>query len=170
MSKLIFFAFSFLVLGISNAQADKLDKFGILRYDDGAIHLMTYKEMMKTSCPASTHLPTIRELAIETQSRGAKGILEVTQVNPKKVPRGYDLIQSMNVAGQLDQFYFSYEGYNSPYTGPEADLGTIFWSRSWLYDYEPQMALELHGLYAWIHVISVHNYNFAAAIRCFPGR
>jgi hypothetical protein len=80
-------------------------------------------------CPANMRLPTIRELAFEAQAHGAKGILEVSQVNPNEVPHGYYKISAINSRSrqQKDEFYFSHEGYKRP----EGDGGNNwFWSSS----------------------------------------
>ena len=65
----------------------------------------------QTACPAGTRLPTVRELAVEAQARGAQGILEVGQVDPAHVPAGYQLVHFFNEEGTEDQFYFSPHGY-----------------------------------------------------------
>lgn len=106
----------------NSAHADTI----ILRNADGSVREMTQREA-RTACPATTHLPTIRELAQESQARGARGILEVNQVNPDNVPSGYDALDSINPNGRADVFYYNSLGYQPP----NDDSGKYnFWTSS----------------------------------------
>jgi hypothetical protein len=110
------------------AYADKLDANGIIRNDDGSIHYMQQPTAM-SACPQDTHLPTIRELANISQANGAKGILEIDQVDPNKVPAGYGRVSGTNPDGRDDRFYFSAEGYKDP--NYDQDIPRYwFWSSS----------------------------------------
>lgn len=121
-SKYFLITITTLALGAASAQAAG----EILRDADGSIRYMNQHDAMK-ACPAGTHLPTIRELAKESQARGAIGILEVNQGNSDGVPTGYYKISAINPNGQKDEFYFNCEGYKRP----NGDLGNNwFWSSS----------------------------------------
>lgn len=112
--------------GSINAQAVTLDANGILRNDDGTIRYMNLDEALQ-SCPRGTHLPTVRELARDAQSRGAKGILETSQVNPNQVSPFVIKVSAVDPNGRLDEFYYDYRGYQRPM----GDLGNNnFWSSS----------------------------------------
>lgn len=68
-------------------------------------------------------LPTIRELAGIRALEGAKGILEMDQVDSNNIPLGYDPIWVVNADGSKDSFYFSDEGFAHP-------RNDRFWSSS----------------------------------------
>jgi len=160
MSKLLISACFFtLLLGTASAHAGGV----ILHNADGNIRYMNQYEAMK-ACPVGTHLPTIRELAEESQSRGARGILEVIQVNPDIVPAGYYKISAINPNGQKDEFYFNYEGYKDP-TG---DLGNNwFWSSS-VNPYYSHVAFDLFGGYGYVY--DNLRYYSDHAVLCIPGQ
>ena len=55
-------------------------------------------------------LPTARELAEAAKEKSAKGILEVTEA--ASAPHaGYYLITAQESNGQIDQFYYSHQGF-----------------------------------------------------------
>ena len=90
------------------------------------VRYLTHYEAAE-SCPAGTRLPTIRELAEEAEKRGAKGILELNQVDPKAVQKGYRKVSVINMNGKKDEFYFNHHGYKKPKR--ELDKNN-FWSSS----------------------------------------
>lgn len=95
-------------LGVNSANAADL----IVRYPDGSPIQASWSVAMQ-ACPAGMRLPTARELAKWAASRGAKGILEVNQVDPRATPAGYQLISVVDPDGKNDSFFYSYEGYES---------------------------------------------------------
>lgn len=98
----------------------------ILRGASGYAKLMFYDEAVK-ACPKGTHLPTVRELAKEMEAYGAKGILELKQVDPNKVPFEYYKVSAVNRDGRRDVFYYN----RVDYKGPIEDLESHwFWSSS----------------------------------------
>jgi len=108
------------------AEADYLDKDGILRSDDGHIRRMNQYDALR-ACPTGTRLPTAREFAKEAKRLGAKGILELGEVKNGEIPEGYEEISVKNPDGTKDGFYYNSEGYKNP----ESDLGkNLFWSSS----------------------------------------
>ena len=115
-------------LGFSALAADQMDREGILRYGDGSIHYMNQQDAMK-ACPEGTHLPSAREMAIESQKLGHRGLLELNQVESGKEPEGYYKISAENSDGTKDEFYFN--DYPESYRSPHDDLGrNWFWSSS----------------------------------------
>lgn len=129
-----------------------------LRWPDGSIRNYSFEEA-KRACPAGTHLPTVRELAKECQKRGAKGIFEVSEVDPNDPPFFFGKISAINLDGAKDEFYFEEKGYQ-PGDGLE---DSFYWTSSIdaVRSYE---AYILHGdqLYAgpWAHG--------ANAVFCIP--
>ena len=103
----------------TNAVLEPIPQSGdfIVRKVDGSNFALNWYEAMK-ACPANMHLPTIREYANMNQSRGANGILEISQVDPNNVPSGYILITATNPNGIKDNFYYSYKGYQRPVGEP----------------------------------------------------
>ncbi len=150
----------------TGAYADKLDKDGILRNDIGIIQYMTQTEALN-ACPAGTHLSTIRELAGMSQSMGAKGILETSEVKDGNVPDGYYLVYGKNPDGGYDKFYFNNNGYKRPegYFGP-----VRIWSSSdYLYSGLHAYALNLlNGYVVYRYIYSRDDH--AAAVRCVVDR
>jgi hypothetical protein len=129
MSKSLLLLFSACIfVSSTEAYADKLDLDGILRSDDGSIRYID-RDAAMTACPQGTHLPTIRELAELSKANGAKGILELNQLDPKKkLPAGYYGVHgAINPDGKKDSFYYNPSGY----VRPSGDLGkNWFWSSS----------------------------------------
>jgi hypothetical protein len=135
-TKCLLLTVNILVLGAASAQADDQ----ILRRANGSILFMTQYEasgvdpvtkikVRPDACEAAGkgRLPTIRELAQEAQTLGAKGVLEVNQVDPNNVPAGYYLVSAINPDRQKDEFYFNHDGYQRP----SGDLGAhLFWLAS----------------------------------------
>lgn len=125
-----------LILFVSGNVYAEAPPFGTaLREADHSAKLMTQYQAMGfddsgnilpegPACPEGRHLPTVREFAQYTQSLGAKGILDLSQVDPKHVPLGYKLIRVMNPDKKTDEFYYSAAGYK----GHADEL--VFWSSS----------------------------------------
>ena len=158
-----FLFFAFFVACYSNA--DHLDAEGILRDRAGEVRFVNQYQATK-SCPDGTHLPTAREHAEEAQRRGAKGILEISKVNPQEVPFGYKWIVAYNAQGKTDEFYFSNENYR-PRAGELKFYG--FWSSS-LPNPEATGAFALHNVYGSVFQArrsdSTGGYAHAYAVRC----
>lgn len=120
-----------LLIGIflvgADVLADTVDRDGILRDDRGNVIWMTQAEAIEACTRHGMRLPTVRKLAELSQAQGAKGILEITEVKDQAIPGGYYLVDSKNPDGNIDQFYFNRDGYNTP----GGDLGRKwFWSSS----------------------------------------
>lgn len=140
--------------------AGELDSDGLLRSEDGRLLHLSQPEAMK-ACPEGTRLPTIRELAKISQTRGAKGILEANQDD--EIPAGYEKISAINFDGQEDEFYFSREGYKHP----EGDLGEswMFWSSS-VHSSFSYLAWYLNGYSSQMAYVS--GYKDYGAVMCVP--
>lgn len=69
-----------------------------------------------TFCPLGTHMPSAREFAQIAMKYGAKGILEMDQVDPNNIPKGYSQIGgTLNYScGVQKPFYFNGEGIQPP--------------------------------------------------------
>lgn len=134
---------------------------GIIRNNDGTVADIAHVTAF-TACPQGTHLPTIRELSEESQAKGAKGILELSQVNADQIPKGYQKISAINPDGRKDEFYFNPEGQKRPL----GDLGHYwFWSSSRASEYQ---GYEMHGSGG----ITTYYSNYASpgvAVRCLAG-
>ena len=104
-------------------------------------------------------LPTARELALVAQSLGAEGISETRK-------DGYRLIRGTDSAGNPDNFYFSYKGYQRP----AGDLGNKwFWSSS-VHPYVSRDAYVLGGNNGdFGYGPRSYVYNFIA-VRCVRSR
>lgn len=100
----------------------------ILRDANGAVLGFTLFEA-RNACPSGTRMPTLREFAHYGQAKGAKGILEVNQVDPRKPPAGYNSFDFYNVEdGSNDAFYYNAEGFQRR---PDDEYGNLyFWSSS----------------------------------------
>tara|TARA_Y100000590_G_scaffold445177_1_gene576939 strand:- start:1067 stop:1573 length:507 start_codon:yes stop_codon:yes gene_type:complete len=116
---------------------------------------VSHDQAIKICSEKGMRLPTVRELALYAESRGAQGISETEK------PRHY-LIKGSDAEGNSDPFYFSYKGYEPP----EGELGEYwFWTSSIPSDYTP-VAYLLMGKYGDI-TYSVRNYFFRhIAVRC----
>ena len=108
-----------------SVRADYVGAYSILRTDDGQVKLIKQGTEFNT-CPEGTYLPTLRELAKETESWGAKGVLELNAVN--QIPPGYRLIRATDQWGNKDEFYYSFTGCKLP---TEID-GVVFWMASYV--------------------------------------
>ncbi len=139
------------------------DKDGFIRNSDCSFRGMHYDDAIK-ACPAGTHLPTAREVAEYSQSKGAKGISRTKFDENSSAPSGYTSVASTNPEGtQEDAFYYSNEGYSHPGT---ADTGS-FWLSSL-----PQGSYGIH--YARVFSNSngslsgvKHRTSGLAAVWCF---
>ena len=135
--KIKLFVFGFLAIGTSIASAYKLGADGILLNDDGTARVMSQYEALK-SCPSGMHLPTARELAIESQSYGALGLLELDQTPLA----AYRKVTATNSDGTKDEFYFAYDGYSPTDNNLKKNW---FWSSS-VFSGDETVA---YGLVSW---------------------
>lgn len=160
------FVFLAFVATASAVSARTLDRDGFIREANGSIARMTHSDAM-SACPEGTRLPTIRELLMESQRNGAKGILENAQVNSNRIPVGYIKISAINPNGQRDEFYFSRGGY------PQRSRGDVdnYWSQS----LDPEffnhpfgnVAFGLYVVHGGSYSDSIHAYY---GVRCVPVR
>ena len=112
----------------------------ILRDANGLVRHMNQYDAERTCREQGTRLPTARELAVYSQSLGARGIRETAhpgvvmsdttvRAEIEQMDRdGYYPIYVANSSGQRAvDFYFNYSGYQRP----AGDLGNLwFWSSS----------------------------------------
>ena len=112
----------------------------ILRDANGRVRHMNQYDAERTCREQGTRLPTARELAVYSQSLGARGIRETAhpgvvmsdttvRAEIEQMDRdGYYPIYVANSSGQSSvDFYFNYSGYQRP----AGDLGNLwFWSSS----------------------------------------
>lgn len=165
---------------VSHAIADQLDADGIVvnnygviqyrtQYEASGVDPATGKKVKPDICEAfGAHLPTARELAQESQRRGAAGISELAPSQQCEFP--FYKVSVVNPDGANDEFCFSHEGYRSP-VGYKLGSG-FFWSSS-TYLSNPDIGYVLGGkfgvvdLYHRQHSGGYHEY---AKVLCFPGR
>lgn len=83
----------------------------LLKDAHGTPLFLDQETAMKTCAEHGMRLPTIRELALLGQARGAKGILEVSQVRDQDEINGYMLVHPLPVNGKADNFYYNPAGY-----------------------------------------------------------
>lgn len=144
-----------LILSTAQAKADGTLKnprgtiIYMTQYEASGVWVETGKKVRPDACRRHTagryRLPTIRELAKKSQAGGAKGILEVNQVNPDAVPKGYFKVSAINPDGQKDEFYFNSEGYEGP-----GEFGyNSYWSSS-VTSYNSDHAYQLDGLDGYV--------------------
>ena len=146
----------------AGAHADTVDQDGVLRDEQGKVLIMNQADAIKDCSQHGMHLPSIHELAKIGQDLGAKGILELSQVESGKVPDGYYKISAVNPDGTKEEFYFNYDGYKRP----EGDLGNNwFWSSSVNSDY------SFSGYYLYGNSGYVYHYrSYYNAARCVVGQ
>ncbi|MGZ3695343.1 MAG: hypothetical protein ACXWQO_14595 [Bdellovibrionota bacterium] len=118
-------------------------------------------------------LPTIRELAQLAQTRGAKGILELSEAHGD-VPEGYKSIRVLD-GGSVDEFYYNSAGYQDStlalagkfnlvgmnageheimkVSGKEPEGFLIYWSSSEAVGHHTESDPDLHSFY----VLDVHG-------------
>lgn len=146
---------------VSSAEANYLDPEGILRNDDGAIVYLNQHQANK-ACPENTQLPSARQMAIISQSRGAKEILELAQVKNGTVPEGYYKISAINIDGSKDEFFYNHEGYQNP----GGTVGTDwFWTSSIFVD-DTNQAFYLGGSSGFIG--QDFRRFYLSAVLCLP--
>jgi len=88
---------------------------GLVRNSDGSIRNMNQDDAIDYCASQGQHLPSAKEFAQESQSMGAAGISETAK-------EGYYPVKAQNSDGTIDNFYFSFAGYDRP-TG---DLGSTW--------------------------------------------
>jgi hypothetical protein len=143
MTNLFSFLLAINLFALPVAQAKP--KTTILRNDDGSVRYMTWFEAMGIEyasgkngpdiCQASGkgRLPTVREMATLAMFQGAKGILEMKQIDPAKEEageyfmQGYFLKSAIDPDGKVDQFYYAFRGYKPlPQEDPNNPVGSYF--------------------------------------------
>lgn len=101
-------------------------------WDASGVNFRTAKKDKPDACEAAGkgRLPTIRELAQESQLNGAMGILEPDQASPGS---RYYKISATDPSGKNDEFYF----FEGGYVRPSSDFGSseYFWSSSIISSY-----------------------------------
>lgn len=142
----------------------------------GRVRHMNQYDAEKYCLNLGSRLPTIRELAEESQKRGAKGILEtaypgvsanapaVEVEREQMINDGYREIFTKNIADEsVVDFYFNFSGYQRP----AGDLGRYwYWSSS--------VHPDGDSLYAYLFVGAIgviFNYdrlvsNDGSTVRC----
>ena len=119
---------------------------------------VTLTEAKKICHDKGMRLPTARELALASQSMGAKGISETKK-------DGYYLVKGSDSSGKPDPFYFNNKGYRRP----AGELGNYwFWSSSGHPDYSGN-AYILVGTYGYIDGVYYRHYS-SNAVRCVQSR
>ena len=91
-----------------------------LRDNQGKLLLMNQAQGVKACSDRGMHLPTAQELAKIIQSRGGKGLLEAGKGESTD---GYGRVIAKNFDGEIDDFYYSNDGYKAP-PGDIGDLKT----------------------------------------------
>ena len=132
----------------------------IVKDADGSVKYMNQYDAVQYCAAQGAHLPSARELARLSMSLGAKGISEVTAPKPDI---SYYKISAKNADGSLDEFYFSYVGYQRP----TSELGNNwFWSSS-VGSVNSDFGFLLSGYGG-----DVFNYyrNSRVPVRCVAGR
>lgn len=98
--------------------------------NDGDVCYMTQPQAEQYCMERDSLLPVARTFGEYSAAKGAKGILEVAEVEALpngEPPDGYARIDSIDPGGVLDSLYFSHEGYDPGSDGLEEDL---FWTAS----------------------------------------
>ena len=158
------------------AEAQVVGTLGdILRDANGRVRHMNQYDAERTCREQGTRLPTARELAVYSQSLGARGIRETAhpgvvtsdttvRAEIEQMDRdGYYPIYVANSSGQRAvDFYFNYSGYQRP----AGDLGNLwFWSSSVHPDYS-NVAYVLYGYYGFIDGDDRSSGYVSSAVRC----
>jgi hypothetical protein len=154
----------------------------ILRNADGSVRRMnwfeatgvnpdTAKKENPDACKKAGkgRLTTARELAMLAKSRGAKGILEMSQVDPEREAagdyfmQGYFLKSTINPDGKRDQFYYSAKGYTPPADKDEqlifavSSIDTTYYWNTFFFD----------GYAGYMEQEDEWNYSYSGlAVRC----
>lgn len=147
----------------------------ILRDSNGRVRHMNQYDAERACREQGSRLPTARELAVYSQSLGARGIRETAhpgvvrtdstvQAETEQMERdGYYTIYVANASSQpAVDFYFNYSGYQRP----AGDLANyFFWSSSVLPDY----SFSAYGLNGGNGFIDDFNRSYdgdGSAVRC----
>ena len=147
----------------------------ILRDTAGNVRHMSQFDAERTCRELGARLPTARELAVYSQSLGARGIRETTHpgvvttdstvsAEIEQMDRdGYYPISVANSSGRRAvDFYFN----NSGYQRPAGDLGNYwFWSSSVHPDYS-NSAYLLNGFHGYVDYYSRSYASAYGAVRC----
>jgi hypothetical protein len=148
-----------LPMSVAQARSETLVKdvmpnlTGIAKDADGSILKMNQEDADRYCRYLGLRLPTARELALYSQSQGARGIGK-----PKK--RGYNLVLGSDSSGNEDRFSFLVNGYERP-TG---ELGNNwFWSSS-VYPDDSHLAYLMDGRFGFIY-LGMRNIG-EGSVRC----
>jgi hypothetical protein len=147
----------------------------ILRDADGRVRHMNQYDAERTCREQGTRLPTARELAVYSQSLGARGIRETAhpgvvtsdttvRAEIEKMDRdGYYPIYVANRSGQRAvDFYFNHWGYQRPPGG----LGNLwFWSSS-AHPFDSDYAYYLDGYDGGIAYVNRSYDDDYGAVSC----
>jgi hypothetical protein len=158
------------------AEAQVVGTLGdILRDANGRVRRMNQYDAERTCREQGTRLPTARELAVYSQSLGARGIRETAhpgvvtwdttvRAEIEQMDRdGYYPIYVANSSGQRAvDFYFNYSGYQRP----AGDLGNLwFWSSS-VRPVASNYADVLNGSNGYVDYVNRSYGNDNFAVRC----
>ena len=174
-SSTLLLAFVALTSTFSHAQSPSLGD--IVRNADGSVRHMDYYYARSYCNRVDSRLPTIRELAVYSQSLGARGIREtahpdvaiiheVVQTEIAQM-RGDGYYPVYTVSDRIPRptvidFYFNYSGYQPP----AGDLGYYwFWSLSPAPEGRGS-AYYLRGDQGLVDFTYTNNDSSASAVRC----
>lgn len=148
----------------------------IVRNENGSVRHMNQYDADQYCRSRGSRLPTVRELALVSQSLGARGIRETAHAGVVRTEAavqaeitqmsaaGYYPIYTMNGSNQPSvDFYFNYTGYQRP----AGDLGShFFWSSS-VHPYYSSNAYYLYGGNGVIFSAGFRSYyDVDSAVRC----
>jgi hypothetical protein len=134
--------------------ANQINGGGYLVDNSGNLLYLTQFEA-RFSCPKGTHLPTVREVAVERMKRGARGIYKG---NPGDVPPyPYQLVLANNPDRERDTFYYDSTGFKC-----SKDCSN-FWTASYASDYSAYFT-DSEG-----NIKGFGDRGKPMPVRCFPG-
>jgi hypothetical protein len=147
----------------------------ILRDANGRVRHMNQYDAERTCREQGTRLPTARELAVYSQSLGARGIRETAhpgvvtsdttvRAEIEQMDRdGYYPIYVANSSGQRAvDFYFNYSGYQRP----AGALGNLWFLSSSVHPGDPNDAYSLVGGNGVIYYDVRSGVYVDSAVRC----
>ncbi|MGE3260721.1 MAG: hypothetical protein AB7K68_02970 [Bacteriovoracia bacterium] len=85
----------------------------VLRDSQGNYPFLGKDEAIKACAKRGMQLPTIRELALLGQTRGAKGIVEPHELVGRDAD-AYEQVKALVPGGGVDEFYYDSSGYREP--------------------------------------------------------
>jgi hypothetical protein len=99
----------------------------LLKDSQGSLLKVSQEGAAKACTEHGMHLPTIRELAKLGQLRGAKGVLEASEVRDQNLTAGFALVTATSPDEKKDDFFYNPVGY----VPTRESKGQIFWSSSY---------------------------------------